>query len=96
MSQANSAIKFYLTGPNEGKDINLGGFHFEKGVLTIQNPAEAQSVGNIVTQFYSCVSEGDFFAQKEQERADAEKAAAKTRAAAEKAAKNQPPSPPAQ
>ncbi len=58
-------IRYYLTGAHEGKDIVLGGLKFEKGVHTVENPSEAQSVGNILTNFYSCITESEYFERQD-------------------------------
>jgi hypothetical protein len=61
---------FKLVGPNAGKDIVLGYFHFVNGAISVPDN-DASHVGAILTRFHSAVPAEEFeAAQKAYEEAN--------------------------
>ena len=50
-------VTFVLTGPNEGKTMDCGGLHFEKGEATVKGDVAANH-GRIVCRFYGAMVKG--------------------------------------
>ncbi|QDE83304.1 hypothetical protein [Myxococcus xanthus] len=59
-------IRMILVGPNEGKDITLGGFTFEDGELVLP-PRSSGPAQRILSRYYSAFPEGSVEGRKAKE-----------------------------